>query len=87
MRFLSLYSSLLKYLEPLEALYIISETWQSCQHVSSTSILGLVCNYLLLIDGVLSRLREGWTQEVIFESVMFADDGCGRGLEYSLMIF
>ena len=41
--------------------------------MSPVSVIRLGRNNLLLIDLVLSRLCEGWSQEVILESVMIAD--------------
>lgn len=49
--------------------------------------MGVVRNHLLLIDCVLSRLGEGWSQKMILESVMLADDGYGRRLDEGLMNF
>lgn len=46
--------------------------------MTPTSTVGMVRNDLLLIDCVLPRLREGWSQEMILESVMVADDGLAK---------
>ena len=51
------------------------------------SVVGLVCNDLLLIDGVLSGLCKGWSEEMILESVVIADYGRGRNLDGSVMNF